>query len=322
MANTEESLARFIRANIETVPLATSFSIWVVEAEGASKSRLDRFEVGQFRESRARATELRDLLMQRAKDQAQAMMHITRFIVFARTPKDDAQKGGKETYKARFEFCLRGDAARAMGLTSMETEPPTERGMLAQMMRHNEALMRMTTEGMGQVMEQMTEQIRSLGERATAAESVQVEFREKINNANEDEHKRKMEQIKELNRQERLNALSDQATKLLMPAAAQSLPAILNHFGFGSSLPPMPMAPPTATAPDGGASPPVDVGAVGENGETVVTPPPPGTKSEEAAKLDRLKVIFMELPTDVVQKIITGLPIEKAKELTDIFASG
>lgn len=315
MANTDESLARFIRQNLETVPIASSFSIWMVEAETGGKSRIDRFEVGPFRDAKQKASELRDALMSRAKDQAQAMMHITRFAIFARTKKDESGPKSKETYKAKFEFCLRGEAARAMGLTSMESEPPTERGMLAQMMRHNEALMRMTVEGMGQITEQMTEQLRVQSERATNAEKVQIEYHARVSEMNEGEHKRKMEAMKELNRQERLNGLSDQATKLLLPAVAQSIPSLLSHFGFGgaakaaAAASSVPSA--SATSADSPPSPP--------SPETEAVEAEVVNKSDAEVKIDKLKDIFMSLPQEEIESILRTLSPEKAKELTGIF---
>jgi hypothetical protein len=90
---------------------------------------------------------------------------------------------------------------------ALDSEPPTEEGLLIQLMRHNEAHERLFATTMGQIVGTMGETIERQKTELEKADAIRVEALQRIEALISHEHERKLELQKEVNRGERVQRL-------------------------------------------------------------------------------------------------------------------
>jgi hypothetical protein len=308
MANIESRLKSFLRNELETVPFATLFTLRQVQPEGGT-DLVHKFPIGRFTSAKEMADELVPLIMERAKDTAQASFGgPSKFCVFSLTKKDaEGVTTKKEAFRARYDFLLRGEA-RMSGMVG-DSEPATQAGITAQLMRHQEATMRMSIEGFSSVMEHMSETVRSLTERLTAAEESQMEYRRRVNEYAADEHDREMTKLEKLNKIESMNELKREMYKHLGPVVARELPQVLKHFGLAGGEKKLPAeTPPTSQESHVPPDEPVEA-----KSEVV---------EEKKGGIDSaLKEILFSLPEEKQMDLLASLPPEKRELLMGLIGA-
>jgi len=97
---------------------------------------------------------------------------------------------------------------------SLDSEPPTEEGLLVQLMRHNEAHTRLFASTMGQIVGTMGETIERQKTELEKADALRVEVLQRIEGLISHEHERKLELTKEVARGQRQQRLMDFALAL------------------------------------------------------------------------------------------------------------
>jgi hypothetical protein len=86
----------------------------------------------------------------------------------------------------------------------VDSEPATPQGLLAQLMRHNEAQARLFAGAMGQIVGNMGETIERQRVEIDKADSIRIEALQRVENLISHEHERDLDLLKETNRAKRL----------------------------------------------------------------------------------------------------------------------
>lgn len=112
-----------------------------------------------------------------------------------------------------FPFRLRGEGEEEDGEDGEEA--PTEKGMTAQLMRHNEALMRMLVMTTGSSVQHLQRQLEASGKTIQELVAAQNEQRKLIEVANSEQHERDMQMLLTSGQEERKGALFKQVEQLI-----------------------------------------------------------------------------------------------------------
>jgi len=112
----------------------------------------------------------------------------------------------------RFMFSLRGESDED---DEDGEEQPTERGLTQQLMRHNEALMRMLVMTTGTSVTHLQKQLEKAGETITDLVQQQNEHRKMIEAANTEQHERDMQMLLTSGQEDRKSALFKQVEQLI-----------------------------------------------------------------------------------------------------------
>lgn len=102
-----------------------------------------------------------------------------------------------------FRFRVRGDGEEDEGLGD---EQPNERGLVAQVMRHNEALMRMATMGAQSTINNLTEQLKNANAEIIKLHAQRQEAFEAVESSKSLQHEREIHLLTVGNQEERKNA--------------------------------------------------------------------------------------------------------------------
>lgn len=279
----KERIARFVRKELEIVPVATSFTLRVVDVDGRD-NLIKRFHVGRTMVDAKSASEnIAGEVFETSQDVARSMVGLARFRLFAK------EKAGE--FRAQFPFVVRG-SAQLPGLEAggpvpglvTESEPATPTGIVGQAMRHNEALMRMMIESMGAMTEGLRQENEALRARVVKAEEVWLEGRLKLEELLDRSVGRKIQEAKELAGEERKDLLIKRVTDEIVPAVGKQLPSVMQHIGLLPKDLQLPAASP-----------------------------------EEMSDLKReLREILSSLPQEAADKLTTSLAPEKAERLLQL----
>lgn len=278
----KERIARFIRKELETVPVATGFTLRVVDVDGRD-NLIKRFPVGRSMvDPKAMSEAIANEVFEVSQDVARSMVGLARFRLFAK------EKAGE--FRAQFPFVVRGsaqvplsDGGPVPGLVT-ESEPATPTGIVGQAMRHNEALMRMMIESMGAMTEGLRQENEALRARVVKAEEVWLEGRMKLEELLDRSVSRKIQESKELAGEERKDLLLRKLAEEVVPQVGRQIPGVLQHIGLLPGAAELPPAQP-----------------------------------EEIAELKKeLRGILSSLPQDAADKLTTSLPPEKAERLLEL----
>jgi len=227
----KERLARFIRKEIEVVPAASTFTLRVVDVDGRD-NKIKSFPVNPKLDPRTQAEALAGEIFEMSADVAKSMVGMARFRLFAKVKSQE--------FRAQYPFVVRGQAMLSpdglpppMGLVT-ESEPATPTGMVGQVMRHNEAIMRMMIESMGAMTEGLRQENEALRSRVIRAEEVWQAGREKLEDLMDRSMDRQIKETKELAHEARKDRLVTAATDQFMPHLAKTLPALIAKVSGGA----------------------------------------------------------------------------------------
>jgi hypothetical protein len=278
----QERIARFVRKELETVPVASGFTLRVVDVDGRD-NLIKRFGVSKMLVDAKSASEaIAAEVFETSQDVARSMVGLARFRLFAKAKKGE--------FRSQFPFVVRGsaqvplsDGGNLPGLVT-ESEPATPTGIVGQAMRHNEALMRMMIESMGAMTEGLRQENDALRVRVSKAEEVWLEGRMKLEELLDRSVSRKIQEAKELAGEERKDLILKKLAEEVVPQVGRQIPGVLQHIGL---LP----------------------------GDAQL----PAAQPEEMAELKReLRGILSSLPQDAADKLTTSLPPEKAERLLEL----
>jgi hypothetical protein len=222
----QRKLANWIRHRVEMLPSATRFELEHVPEMSEDPSILLKVDArGETHESHERSRELAEQFFELADEHSHAFT-------------------GRQRYKLRafdFEAVEIGCYVFALGFTgagsSAYSEPgePNERGLLAQLMRHNQQLATINVEQSQAVNSALIAENRDLRGRVEKVEAQRQEWFELLEGLHSQRHQREIEMVQEGARAETRN----RALKLL----SQYVPEALKKLGNGS-------APAQLTAPE------------------------------------------------------------------------
>lgn len=114
---------------------------------------------------------------------------------------------------SKFAFRLRGESEDEDGEDGEEA--PTEKGLTSQLMRHNEALMRMLVMTTGSSVQHLQRQLEASGKTIQELVQAQNESRKLIEQANTEQHERDMQMLLTSGQEERKAVLFKQVEALL-----------------------------------------------------------------------------------------------------------
>lgn len=146
----QDNLQRFIRREMEIVPFVRSFKLVLIDVNDMAQT-INRFSVSYEKKIDEEAMRLMMEMFTEADSVMESFDSTCRFEVLAYAKPGDENEGSsrverKLPVRARFPFRMAAKTqigGRALG----ETEPPTEKGLIGQTMRHAEVIMRLHTEG-------------------------------------------------------------------------------------------------------------------------------------------------------------------------------
>lgn len=130
-----------------------------------------------------------------------------------------AYRGKSTKSAARKTFRVAGDVSDHGDLSS---EPPTATGIVTQLMRHNEVLMRAATQGQAQVSAMLSRQLEAVSRRNSEMEDTRISTIETMENLLSQRHERDLDEMKATQRAELMDRLVSK-TELLLPAVASKL---------------------------------------------------------------------------------------------------
>ena len=229
----KERLARFIRKEIEVVPAASLFTLRVVDVHGRD-TKIKAFSVNPKLDPKTQAEALAGEIFEMSADVAKSMIGMARFRLFAKVKREE--------FRSQYPFVVRGGAMHSLtpdglppppGMVT-ESEPATPTGMVGQVMRHNEAIMRMMIESMGAMTEGLRQENEALRSRVIRAEEVWQAGREKLEDLMDRSMDRHIKETKELAHEARKDRLLTAATDQFMPHIAKTLPALIAKVSGGA----------------------------------------------------------------------------------------
>jgi len=185
VADIRRDLERFLRQQLfrnREQPL-TCFSLRSAGV-GSKGSAVDTFEIPDGFSGDHVGILVDEILMRAQADADGLGSKLQRYILIA---LEVSKKDGP-----RFPFRLRGEGEDD---TDEGEEPPNEKGLLAQMMRHNEALMRMNTMAMGGVMTTLAKRLEAAEKFNEVLIAQRHSYLESLENAKSLQHDRDMEAL-------------------------------------------------------------------------------------------------------------------------------
>lgn len=149
-----------------------------------------------------------------ALNEVETMGGVQKFIVRSYFSKS-------EKPVSRFPFRMSATDAGNEDET-VDSEPPSAKGMLSQLMRHNEALARMLTMGTTQIIVTLQKQNANLAAQLEMNMSKELEFVRTTEELLSQKHVRELEAIQAQNKEKRMQELYDKGM-LLLPAVANRI---------------------------------------------------------------------------------------------------
>jgi len=227
----KERLSRFMRKELEQIPLATSFILRVYDVDGR-ENLIKKFSVPKGEHDPKHIAEsIAGEVFEMAQDVARSMVGLARFRLLAKAVKGE--------FRSQFPFVVRGSAQipfseGGTGLPGMvtESEPATPTGIVGQAMRHNEALMRMMIESMGAMTEGLRQENEALRSRVVRAEEVWQQGREKLEDLMDRSMDRHIREQKELASITHREALVGKLVEEVIPQVSKQIPSVMKHFGM------------------------------------------------------------------------------------------
>lgn len=229
----KERLTRFIRKEIEVVPAASLFTLRVVDVDGRD-TKIQAFTVNPKLDPKTQAEAIAGEVFEMSSDVAKSMIGMARFRLFAKVKREE--------FRSQYPFVVRGGAMHSLtpdglppppGMVT-ESEPATPTGMVGQVMRHNEAIMRMMIESMGSMTEGLRQENEALRSRVIRAEEVWQAGRDKLEDLMDRSMERHIKETKELAGEARKDRLLTAATDQFMPHIAKTLPALIAKVSGGA----------------------------------------------------------------------------------------
>lgn len=291
--STQDRIAAWAKKQLEIVPAASLFNLRVVDSSTGQTDIVEKFrppktipnpeEVGR---------ELAAEIMLRAKDVAKSMSHIAKFQVSACV----ASKHGRGAAERRsiYPFTLRGEAMQGLSAEGVpaigETEPPTNAGVTAQLMRHLEAVMRTSVEKDNALFEGIMRENARLQARANQLEQAWEQAREAREALLDASLDRKLRHQKAEAEEMRKNQLMLVAKEQFFPQLAKFMPAVIDKI-----LP----------------------GAVNATQQVTQSVGPGATDDVQALKKE-LGEVFSALPEQKQNELLETVGPEKAEKLLKI----
>jgi hypothetical protein len=185
----QRKLKHWVKQRIEMVPCAAQFTLEHVPEMSEEAAVLARLIV-QSGDPDERARELADSLYEQADDHSHAYEGRQRYKL--RALDEEAEEIGVYV----FALGISG------GLSRAEPGDPTERGLLAQLMRHNQLLAQINVEQSQAVNSALMSENRDLRGRVEKVEHQRQEWFELLENLHSARHARELEMAQETARQE------------------------------------------------------------------------------------------------------------------------
>jgi len=212
----EKKIANWLRNRLEAIPSAGRFELTHQADMGEETTTLLRLEPGSGDgEAHSRARELSEQIVEAATEHANAYEGKQRYRVLALEAETFEELG---VYV--FALGLGGGIARS------EPGEPTERGLLAQLMRHNQHLAQINVEQSQAVNQALIAENRDLRGRVQQVEAQRAEWFELLETMHSARHQRELEMMAEAGRKEN----RDKAIRLLM----QYVPELVKKIDLGA----------------------------------------------------------------------------------------
>lgn len=213
----DKSLEKFLRVQFGTEGIKRV--VLQQSAPGSSKAAvIDSYEPGDDA-SIQDMTVLSDEIASRAQSDADGLGGIQRYVVVAYNHDGKA--------KARHTFRLRGDDDGDSSLAGEESADA--KGLLTQLMRHNESNMRTINSSIGMVMRVMGETISTLQAQNEALIQRQTDYAKLREDAESKAHERDVELLKATNEERRRDAMIEKFMLLV--------PVVVNKFAGKKIIP-------------------------------------------------------------------------------------
>jgi len=212
----QRKLKHWIKQRVEMVPSAVQFTLEHVPEMSEEQAILARVVV-QSGDSDERAREMSDSFWEQADDHSHAYEGRQRYKI--RALDEESEEIGVYVFAIGI----------ANGLSRAEPGEPNERGLLAQLMRHNQLLAQINVEQSQAVNSALISENRDLRGRVEKVEGQRQEWFELLENLHGQRHARELEMVQETargeNRSKALRLLAQyvpEAIKKLAPATSSS----------------------------------------------------------------------------------------------------
>lgn len=227
----EKKVQNWIRNRLEMLPSAGRFELTHQSEMGEEQTTLLRLEAGSGEgEAHHRARELAEQIVETAQEHASAYEGRQRYRVLA-LERDTLDEIGVYV----FALGIGGGMSRA------EPGDPTERGLLAQLMRHNQQLAQINVEQSQAVNQALIAENRDLRGRVDKVEAQRAEWFELLETMHSARHERELAMVREAQRAE----TKDKAIGLLL----KYVPEVIKKFDLGSLDKPAQIAAPAPKPP-------------------------------------------------------------------------
>lgn len=239
-----------------------------------------------------RVPELAAQIIERASDDAESLGEWQKYVLFP-------FYGESPTPLGRYAFGIQGSPTDSFEVG--QSEPPNGRGLLAQLMRHNEGCLRVTVQAVGEVVRQQTAMIEAQSKRLEVYERQQMENLTATEQLLSLQADRDLDRERAQNRERRLDAVLSHSMRLL--------PHVVGHLNAGR---PQPAPPPTSAQPAPSSLPaPQSVATAPaassgpSSGQPPPTPPDPAPAPPETttAPLALVREILGSLREDQIEPL-------------------
>lgn len=217
----EKKIANWLRNRLEMLPAAGRFELEHIPDMTEDPVLLLKLDAGSGESSFDRARELSESIHETAHQNSEAFDGRQRYRIKAFSRDDDEEEIGLYVFAMGIE-----------GFGRSEPGEPTERGLLAQLMKHNQALAQINVEQSQAVNSALIAENRDLRSRVDRVESQRQEWFELIEELHSSKHEREMDMLRESAKAEQ----RDRALGLL----AKYVPEALKQLGMrgqGAQLP-------------------------------------------------------------------------------------
>lgn len=213
---TVKKVGNWIRHRIEMVPAAARFELAHSPDTGEESSILGKFEATSGESSHERARELSELIYEQAEEHSQAYEGRQRYKLHAYSRDED-------------EVGVYVFAIGLSGMARAEPGEPSERGLLAQLMRHNQMLAQINVEQSQAVNSALIAENRDLRSRVDRVEGQRQEWFELLENLHSERHLREMEMLQQ-------SQAAENKAKVVS-ILARYIPEAMKQIGGGSRSP-------------------------------------------------------------------------------------
>lgn len=305
MASTEENLRRFLKRELETVPWPRDFVLRSLQMD-APERVIARLKPDSEKWRESPAEEVRRLVVEildMSKVEAQGAFHILKLELRCCIKEEG---NDRKSYRASMTWSERG-LARDVGNNGTsfgEAEPPTNTGVTSQLMRHNEVLMRMATEGMSAIMDSLKQENADLRRWRAKDEEEWAQRRLAMEKLLDRASDRDIKTMREKSDQARKDELMKQLATNFFPVIQKYIPGLIDKV----------------------------IGGLGMGGAGVVKLPENATPAElaqaeeqktEAEQLRKeLREIVAALPEEQSNALFESLPEEQKMKLIGLVNGG